>query len=43
MTCAFPSATVRIKEILRRLEQTYPDATCSLRFTNPLELLLATI
>lgn len=34
---------VRIKEILRRLEKTYPDAAIELNFRNPLELLVATI
>ena len=30
-------------EYIRRLEETYPDAKCSLDFTNPYELLVATI
>jgi endonuclease-3 len=30
-------------EIVRRLHRAYPDATCSLSFTNPLELLVATV
>ncbi len=29
--------------ILRALERAYPDATCTLRFRNPLELMVATI
>jgi len=33
----------RIGKILAALETTYPDARCSLNFTNPLELLVATI
>ncbi|MBI3312600.1 MAG: endonuclease III [Candidatus Omnitrophica bacterium] len=33
----------RIGNILKALEQAYPTATCSLRFSNPLELLIATI
>ena len=33
----------RIGKIIERLERTYPDATCSLNFRNPLELLVATI
>ena len=33
----------RIATIIERLHQAYPDATCSLRFSNPLELLVATI
>jgi endonuclease-3 len=33
----------RAGRIARRLEQAYPDATIALRFTTPLELLVATI
>ncbi|RMF93590.1 MAG: endonuclease III [Nitrospinota bacterium] len=33
----------RTQEIIRRLKELYPDARCSLHFTNPLELLVATI
>ena len=33
----------RIGKILDTLERAYPDAACSLQFTNPLELLVATI
>jgi endonuclease-3 len=33
----------RVAAIGERLRQAYPDATCSLRFSNPLELLVATI
>jgi endonuclease III len=33
----------RIAEILRRLDQMYPDATCALLHRNPWELLVATI
>ena len=33
----------RAEEVLKRLRKTYPDARCSLDFTNPLELLVATI
>jgi len=33
----------RARQIIRRLEQAYPDATIALRFTTPLELLVATI
>jgi len=32
-----------IPKILHILDQTYPDAQCSLDFTNPLELLVATV
>jgi endonuclease-3 len=33
----------RAPEIIRRLERAYPDATVALRFTTPLECLIATI
>jgi len=33
----------RIGEILKRLKKAYPDAKCSLHYSNPLELLIATI
>lgn len=33
----------RIGEILKRLKKAYPDAKCSLKYSNPLELLIATI
>jgi len=33
----------RVRTILQRLEQSYPDAECSLSWRNPLELLVATI
>lgn len=33
----------RAAEIVRRLKQHYPDATCALEFRTPLELLVATI
>jgi endonuclease-3 len=33
----------RVATIVQRLHQTYPDAACSLRFSSPLELLVATI
>jgi endonuclease-3 len=36
-------AAARMPEILRLLHATYPDAKCELDFTNPLELLVATI
>src|SRR2546428_3762820 len=32
-----------VKKITARLEQAYPDATCALHHTDPLELLVATI
>jgi endonuclease-3 len=34
---------LRARTVLRRLEETYPDARCSLHFSNPLELLVATV
>lgn len=33
----------RAQQIVRALKKTYPDATCALSHTNPLELLIATI
>ena len=33
----------RVKKLLTGLAQTYPDAHCELNFSNPLELLVATI
>jgi endonuclease-3 len=33
----------RVREILKRLEKTYPDAKCALRHSNPFQLLVATI
>ncbi|HEX6161290.1 MAG TPA: endonuclease III, partial [Thermoanaerobaculia bacterium] len=36
-------AKSRLPEILQRLEQRYPDAKCSLDFTNAFELLIATV
>jgi len=38
-----PPKTKRIPEVLRLLAQTYPEAHCELLFSNPLELLMATI
>src|ERR671936_1053643 len=35
--------TARVVTIVERLRQAYPGAKCSLRFSNPLELLVATI
>lgn len=40
---ADPLLKTRVHQILRLLEQTYPDAQCALNFTTPLELLVATI
>jgi endonuclease-3 len=38
-----PSKTERIQKLLRTLAETYPEAHCELVFSNPLELLMATI
>jgi endonuclease-3 len=35
--------TIRVGKIIERLRQAYPNAHCELNFTNPLELLVATI
>lgn len=37
------TSTRRIERLLARLDEAYPDAKCALDFTNPLELLIATI
>ena len=37
------AAAERVKKILPILKKTYPDATIALHFSNPLELLIATI
>jgi endonuclease-3 len=39
----FESKAARTKKIIARLRQTYPNAHCELNFSNPLQLLLATI
>ncbi len=33
----------RVRKLITRLKKRYPDARCALNFTNPLELLIATI
>ncbi len=33
----------RLKKVIQRLRQAYPDAHCELNFSNPLELLIATV
>jgi len=43
MTAAPAGGREQVIEILRRLGEAYPDARCSLDFTTPLELLVATI
>src|SRR6476661_8321934 len=40
---SFKAKTARCAEILRKLDAVYPDAHCELNYTNPLELLIATI
>jgi endonuclease-3 len=40
---SFTAREARCAEILRRLDAAYPNAHCELNFTNPLELLIATI
>ena len=37
------SKTARLKKVLIALDRTYPDAHCELNYSNPLELLIATI
>jgi endonuclease-3 len=39
----FPSAKQRAPELLQRLGELYPDATCSLDWRTPYELLIATM
>lgn len=44
MSLATPRAeAARVKKLLAALQRTYPDAHCELNFSNPLELLIATI
>jgi len=43
VTRSLASAEARMPKILAALERAYPTAACSLHFTNPLELLVATI
>jgi endonuclease-3 len=38
-----PAEAERVKKLLARLEETYPNAHCELNHSNPLELLIATI
>ncbi|MDB6033348.1 MAG: DNA-(apurinic or apyrimidinic site) lyase/endonuclease [Verrucomicrobiales bacterium] len=40
---SFQAKQQRSLEIIERLSQTYPNAHCELNFSNPLELLIATI
>ena len=39
----FKAKTARLKKIIAGLKKTYPDAHCELNYSNPLELLIATI
>jgi endonuclease-3 len=43
MPARLAPASQRTPRILAALERAYPDATCTLNFSNPLELLVATI
>jgi endonuclease-3 len=38
-----PAKTARLQKIIAGLERAYPDAHCELDYSNPLELLIATI
>jgi endonuclease-3 len=40
---ADPATKARAKKVLKGLARLYPDAHCALHYTNPLELLIATI
>ena len=40
---SFEAKTARTKKIIAGLQKAYPDAHCELNFSNPLELLVATI
>src|ERR1700761_2644888 len=40
---SIPALTIRTAKIISGLKQTYPDAHCELNFSNPLQLLVATI
>src|SRR3954470_18246389 len=40
---SFKAKVARCAEILRKLHAAYPNAHCELNYTNPLELLIATI
>ncbi|HLO84060.1 MAG TPA: endonuclease III [Nostocaceae cyanobacterium] len=43
VTRKYPSKKQRALEILSRLKRLYPDATCSLNYATPVQLLVATI
>jgi len=38
-----PAKPARVKKIISKLRAAYPDAHCELKYSNPLELLIATI
>jgi endonuclease-3 len=40
---SLPAKAARTEEIINRLRKAYPDAHCELNYSNPLELLIATI
>src|SRR5262245_9703662 len=40
---SLPAKTARLQEIIAGLRKAYPDAHCELNYSNPLELLIATI
>ncbi|MFN7140715.1 MAG: endonuclease III, partial [Limisphaerales bacterium] len=40
---SFAARSQRTAQIISELKKAYPDAHCELNFTNPLELLIATI
>ncbi len=42
-TVVVPAVKQRIGKILAVLERAYPMATCTLNYSNPLELLVATM
>ncbi|HUK82187.1 MAG TPA: endonuclease III [Verrucomicrobiae bacterium] len=43
MTAAKSNLAIRVRKIIRKLRDAYPDATCALHHRNPLQLLVATI
>src|SRR5438445_1431907 len=40
---SFEAKAARVRKIIDALKRTYPDAHCELNYSNPLELLIATI
>lgn len=43
VTAAKSNLAIRVRKIIRKLRDAYPDATCALHHRNPLQLLVATI